>query len=409
MNAVDERRARFFRAWAEVEPSFDEERVRARLLAAHRRAEKQGRVVREGLWSLAAVAAIAAVVTLWSRPTGTLSFTTPSGKGEVGAWLATEQSREMPIAFSENTKIVLNRDSRGRVERVGQKGAHFLIERGGVHAEVVHREGNDWRFLAGPFEVRVTGTVLNVSWDPTHEQFSVRVENGSVVVNGPYLGGAQVVRTGELCTVDVPSKSMHLVSDVQSDARDVHSVDAVASADPVDNTPARAPSLPASADPSRHTAGIAGWSELEGRGDYDGAYAAAQRVGIASLVRGASADSLLELAKVGQFSSHQDLQQEALLAARHRFPGTRQAALAAYELGREAPPAEAALWFDAYLSEQPSGPLAREAAGRLLEAESLSKNEPAVRDAARRYLAKYPDGPHAALARRALVAGSGGD
>lgn len=401
MNALDERRERFFRAWSEAEGSFDRSRVRNRLLAGRGKRKSGLNRAREVTWFAAAAMAAAAAIALWTRPLGVLSFTTPNGKGEVGAWLATDQSSEMPIAFSENTKIILRQDSRGRVETVGQKGAHFLIERGAIHAEVVHRVGTDWRFLAGPFEVRVTGTALNVAWDPAKEQLSVRVDHGSVIVHGPYLGDDQVVRTGELCLVDIPSKSMRLLSDADGYSRDTHTADAppalVADPAPTPHALNNSPPNDLHAAPA-----AAAWSDLEGKGDYEGAYAAAQRDGAASLYRLASVDSLLELAKVGQLSGHRDMQRDALLAVRHRFAGSRQAALAAYELGRTTPALEAAGWFEAYLTEQPAGPLAREASGRLLEADSLGHNEPAAREAAKRYLARYPDGPHAALARRTL-------
>lgn len=404
MNALDERRDRFFQAWAEASGSFDKDQVRNRLLASHRAPKAVVSRVREGLWFAAATMAAAAAIALWARPSDVLSFTTPSGKGEVGAWLATDRSSEMPIAFSENTKVTLRQDSRGRVESVGHKGAHFLIEQGAVHAEVVHRVDTDWRFLAGPFEVRVTGTALNVAWDPAREQLAVRVDHGSVVVHGPYIGGEQVVRTGELCFVDVPSKSMRFVSDADSEAREARAPDAPAVAS--DPAPAAHVPVVSANDLPRAAPAAPAWTDLEGQGDYEGAYAAVQHIGAGSLYRVASVDSLLELAKVGQLSGHRDMQRDALLAVRRRFPGSRQAALAAYELGRTTPAVEAAGWFEAYLAEQPSGPLAREAAGRLLEADSLAHNEPAVRDAATRYLARYPDGPHAALARRALAAQS---
>jgi hypothetical protein len=145
------------------------------------------------------------------------------------------------------------------------------------------------------------------------------------------------------------------------------------------------------------------WSALKERGDYAGAYAAVQRIGSAALVRSASADALLELAKVGQLSGHPELEQDALLGCRRRFRGSAQAAIAAYELGRTSSPADAAKWFEAYLAERPSGSLAREASGRLLEAYSLSQNEPAARAVAKRYLSNYPDGPQAPLARRTLT------
>jgi hypothetical protein len=64
---------------------------------------------------------------------------------------------------------------------------------------------------------------------------------------------------------------------------------------------------------------------------------------------------------------------------------------------------EAARWFEVYLRERPRGDLAREAAGRLIEARLGARDRPAARAAARAYLARYPDGPHAALARATLA------
>jgi hypothetical protein len=113
----------------------------------------------------------------------------------------------------------------------------------------------------------------------------------------------------------------------------------------------------------------------------------------------------LRLAQVAQLSGHRGTERESLLACRRRFPGTEQGAVAAYELGRASTPAEAATWFDAYLREQPGGPLAREALGRLLEARAGAGDDVGARDAASRYLAKFPDGPQAPLARRVLSGG----
>jgi hypothetical protein len=408
MNTPADRRECFFRAWAAtsnpLESAFDKDAARGRFLAARRTTKSRPSLVREGVWSAAAAMAAAAAIALWARPAGPLSFTTPAGRGEVGAWLATDRLSELPLAFSERTQIVLRQDSRGRVETVGQKGAHFLLERGAVHAEVVHRTGTDWRFLAGPFEVRVTGTALNVVWDPAKEQFSVRVDNGAVVVHGPYLGGEAVVHAGERCIVDVPSKSMRFLSGTESDASEGRGSETSPLPAAVDPPVPPAAANPAGSETSRPAPlSPAHWTKLEDQGDYEGAYAAAQRAGAASLYRSASADALIELAKVGLFSGHRDMQREALLAVRRRFAGSHQSALAAYELGRASPAAEAAGWFETYLAEEPNAANAREALGRSLEAESLAHNEAAARDVARRYLSRYPDGPHAALARRTLA------
>jgi TolA-binding protein len=147
------------------------------------------------------------------------------------------------------------------------------------------------------------------------------------------------------------------------------------------------------------------WTAFEEKGDYPDSYATARRAGFSSVLRTSSADELLRIAQVCQLTGHADDQRDALLACRRRFPRTQQAALSAYELGRLSPPTEAGAWFEAYLSEQPSGSLAREALGRLLEARASAGDTARAREAAASYLTRYPDGPEAALARR-IVSGA---
>lgn len=170
--------------------------------------------------------------------------------------------------------------------------------------------------------------------------------------------------------------------------------------------PTSAAAPPASAAPIASSQTTPSWTTFEERGDYDGAYAAASSAGIASLVRASSADELLRLAQVSRVSGHRASERDALLACRLRFPGTEASAIAAYELGRAAPPADAATWFETYMKEQPSGPLAREALGRLVEAYGAAGAKGPARDAARRYLARFEAGPHASLAKRVLAEGA---
>ena len=91
---------------------------------------------------------------------------------------------------------------------------------------------------------------------------------------------------------------------------------------------------------------------------------------------------------------------------RARFAGTDAAANAAFMIARmefhaNAPDA-AVGWLEIYLRERPDGRFAREAAGRLVEAYLRVDDSSKAKAAAERYLARYPDGPHAALARSVL-------
>jgi TolA-binding protein len=376
---------------------FDEQAGRARFLerlAAGKAPSGRGYV----MLAAAAVVACGVVLAGW-RTLSTVSFVTATGEGQAGAWLATSSANELPLTFSEGTELVMAPGSRGRVEDLGHTGASFLLERGDVRARVVHRSNASWRFLAGPFEVRVTGTALGVDWDPARERFAVRVDEGSVVVSGPNVGAPQVVRAGEQYVVDLPSRTTRISPRERGAPPDADvPVDAGSDAFAVDPSTSSSPSAAA-----RLLAAPVSWVKLDEKGDYDAAYVAALSAGLGSVLRASSADELLRLAQVARLSGHRDTEREALVTCRRRFAGSERAAVAAYELGRSSSPSEASSWFDTYLGEQPSGALAREASGRLVEARASAGDDRGARDAATRYLAHYPDGPHAPLARRVLV------
>jgi TolA-binding protein len=287
------------------------------------------------------------------------------------------------------------------VEELGRAGASFLLERGKVRARVMHRSSTSWRFIAGPFEVHVTGTSLGVDWDPSRERFAVRVDEGTVVVRGPNVDALQVVRAGELCVVDLPSRTTR-ISPIERDGQEDANLRVDAGIEVLADAATTSVSPSATQRLSARTA-PASWIELEEKGDYDAAYAAALSTGLASVLRASSADQLLRLAQVARLSGHRDTEREALVTCRRRFAASERAAVAAYELGRSSSPSEASSWFDTYLGEQPNGSLAREASGRLVEARASAGDERGAREAAARYLARYPDGPHASLARRVLV------
>jgi TolA-binding protein len=90
---------------------------------------------------------------------------------------------------------------------------------------------------------------------------------------------------------------------------------------------------------------------------------------------------------------------------RQRFAGSEEAAFATFALGRLefdgfGAHAQAARWFRTYLREQPQGPFAREALGRLMESLHRGGEAREARRLAQNYLRRYPSGPHAALASR---------
>jgi hypothetical protein len=92
-------------------------------------------------------------------------------------------------------------------------------------------------------------------------------------------------------------------------------------------------------------------------------------------------------------------------AVRRRFAASPSAARAAFALGRlrvDTDRAGAERWFDTYVREAPSGPLAQAAHDWLFELAVSSADPKRQQARARSYLDLYPTGAHAEDARRLL-------
>lgn len=149
---------------------------------------------------------------------------------------------------------------------------------------------------------------------------------------------------------------------------------------------------------------------LVSAGRHREALSAAARVGWPKVLTSASVETLAALGDAARLAGAAERARRIYRAVRRRFPGRRPAARAAYCLGllavKRRDHGGAAMWFEVYLRERPRGELAREASGRLIEARLGAGDRPAARAAARAYLKRHPGGPHAALARATLAAGT---
>jgi hypothetical protein len=108
-----------------------------------------------------------------------------------GCSLASDGSFSVPddrvctVEFDEGTRITLAKAARGQVRALGfRRGARLALHSGHADLSVVHRLLARWEVLAGPFQVRVTGTHFEVGWAPGQGRFSVEVREGEVSVNG---------------------------------------------------------------------------------------------------------------------------------------------------------------------------------------------------------------------------------
>jgi transmembrane sensor len=370
--AIDRSRARFLRQFADRAPRRTRSRIGLALAMA------------------AMVAGMVALFVAWPR----------SGPNQDGPRPGERVVHQQALDFADGSRVLVHDGSQVHLHSVDPQGARVELERGVLSASIVHREDTNWTFISGPFTVVVTGTKLSIDWQPSTERFEVSVEEGSVRVTGPMLQGGRTVAAGQACRVHVPEARLE-VTPTASAADDEAESSSVAF-DDLRPAPSAAPSQQASATGA--DVGGPTWLELEQAARWDEAMAAAEREGLASIYASGSSDQLLALARAARISSRADVATHALLTCRERFPGTPAAAQAAFLLGRSAAPASAAAWFAQYLQEAPGGPFAREAAGRLIESHSQAGNDAAARQAAKIYLKRYPNGPHAAFAQSIIVA-----
>lgn len=362
-------------------------------------------------------AALLLVLGLWiARTPRPLSFDVASNgggrPGVVGEWVAAEPGVPLSLRFSDTSTLALAPGGRMRVTTTNPRGADVLIERGSVHAVIAHvaKEAR-WAVRAGPFEVRVTGTVFDAAWDPLTESFELVMHEGSVIVTGPLIPPERAVVAGERLRVSVRDARMELTKGPQIVVT-VGPPATPAPDPPPSAEPAPAPSpsadpAPAHANAPEHAVAsehAPAWKELAAAGKYRDALAAAEAAGFEQEVARASAAELMLLADAARLGGSPARARAALLAARSRF-GAR--GLTAFLLGKIAADqggssGDAITWLETYLREAPRGAFAEQALGRIVE---LSRRDgDAGARAAARYLAKYPNGAYAALARSLVAA-----
>ena len=358
-----------------------------------------------------AVLGVAATLSLlgWflvARGNPPLSFQVDARVGHANDQIAALRA-PVRLSFSDGTQLTLGASARAHVIELGQHGARIGLENGSLAADVVHTGLSAWALSAGPFTVRVTGTKFSLSWDPDRERFSIQVTQGSVGVAGSIVGAERPVRAGETLIVSVPDHSLQLTNEQSSPASEpssAPSTSASSTPSPGASSAAQITVAAPAVEPSARALSASSWRQLALQGRLREAYASADAVGFDRACEAANAADLLLLGDAARLAGRPDRVSDALLQLRRRFPNDPRCAAAAFMLGKVAydrggADGSAANWFATSIREKPNGSLAREAAGRLIEALRRAGDHAGAERAARQYLTWYPDGPHAALAR----------
>ena len=102
------------------------------------------------------------------------------------------------VAFEDGSRFTLEPGSTAELRAAGfRRGASLQLHQGRTNVSIVKRFAGRWHVLAGPFDVRVTGTAFSVDWDPNSTRFRVQVTQGTVRVSGGGLNGATPVVAGQ--------------------------------------------------------------------------------------------------------------------------------------------------------------------------------------------------------------------
>jgi hypothetical protein len=392
---------------------LDETRKRASRAALLERAESEPprRSFRAALPVLAPALAVAAAVALFAVWPRSLHYEVNGARVENG-YVSAPGPEPVQLRFSDETQVLAEAGARLRVENTSARGARVLVERGRAEVKVAHREGAEWTFVAGPFEVEVRGTRFVMSWEPAHEAFDLMLEQGAVNVRGPFGTGPIALSAGQRFRGDLATRSMSVTNTLTEVEKEPTFAPTAPSTMSSQAAPPKAPTSPAAEPPKAPTSGDApppaarahrSWSQRIVDGEFQAIVREAEARGVASTIASGSSTDLRALSDAARYAGRPELAEQSLLSLRRRFPGNADGRAAAFMLGRlhegRGRAAQAKSFYDTYLSESPTGNFAAEGlAGKMRTVLAIS-GRAAAGPIARDYLSRYPAGVHAKTAR----------
>ena len=327
---------------------------------------------------------------------------------------------EPALRFADGTVIALSRATKARLASVDGRGAHVAIADGTASVNVVPKPHARWRVDAGPFVINVHGTVFSAAWHEATGRLDVKLERGSVSVEGPVTGGPIAMRAGQRLTVAL-HQSRVLLRAIDDHEGEVAESDTTAGAPVAEVAPppvlatTPAPTLlappPAAVVPApapirtamRQPRPARSWPSALASGDFAGIIEEAQR-DLPRALEASTSDDLAALADAARYRRQDELARRALDAQRRRFQGSPRAADAAFFLGRLDEKQGAGLvhalrWYDRYLDEAPSGSYVAEALGRKMVAVRDLYGVAQARAVADEYVRRFPHGSYAGAAQ----------
>jgi ferric-dicitrate binding protein FerR (iron transport regulator) len=331
---------------------------------------------------------------------------------EVAAGWIRSRAELGSVRFSDGSEVGIHPGSSLSIEVVGAHAARTELAQGDLDVSVKHEQSTDFRFLAGPYQVRVVGTKFHLVWRPEQQLFSVAMREGRVQVTGPN-GLDRAVSAGETLRIAGGEQSAVASNAVNPAPRPMQAA-ASNAADPAVTLPPQVAKAQALAARASNTPGASAahgevpsaWAALVAKGQFSDVVRAAETIGTERVLRERGASEISALAHAAHYTGHGALAISAWSALRERFPGQKPARQAAFFLGRvfdqQGRRAEALRWLNTYLGEAPADVYSSEALGRKLTLVNKLEGPLAAKNVAREYLKRFPQGAYAHAARAIL-------
>jgi hypothetical protein len=268
--------------------------------------------------------------------------------------------------FADGTTVAPVAGAAVTVDASAAKHPRVRVVGGRVHVRVVHQDGRQWTFHAGPYAVRVTGTAFDLTWDAAAGRVALNMHEGAVEVRGPGMSTPAAVVAGQ-----------DLAASIAGGAPAITTALAPAAVERPGRT--REHDLAAAHGES--------WRVMVGRGEFGTVLEQARRRPLAACLSRCSSEDLRALGDAARYSRQPALATRALQALRRRFPSTADGTAATFLLARNAEAQrrwkDAAAWYARYLEEAPTGEFAVGAAeGRARAAGEVAGSD-GLRPAAR--------------------------
>lgn len=341
--------------------------------------------------------AAAALLALGFRADSQLSYELRGGHAHGGVIEA--ERGEATVALSDGSSILAENRTKFSVDVVGRNAALTRLVSGTLHVRVAHNDDTSYRFIAGPYEVRVVGTEFDLAWEPNGSGLALSMSKGEVRLVEPG-GKLRTLKGGETLRLPgLPGTVQELAENAGQRAAAVTAAPAEATAaTPSDATPVTRSSHDSQPSPS--------WDALVAKGQFADVVREAETLGIDSVTERRGPSDLKALGQAARYVGKRALSLRAFSALRERNRGTDAARQAAFFLARlqeeQGNQAEALRWLGTYVSEAPRGVYAAEAYGRRLNLTERLRGQAAALPLAREYLERFPKGAYAQSAR-ALV------